>query len=165
MKKRHSTVLQNARGQKNKHSHWKNISGLKNSINSYEKRHSTVLQNARGQKNKHSHWKNSSGLKNPINSYEKTAQHRPTKCPRPKKTNTLIEKIILVLKAIKIHMKKRHSTVLQNAWNQKNKHSHWKNNSGLKNSINSYEKTAQHRPTKCPRPKKQTLSLKKQFWS
>ena len=35
----------------------------------------------------------------------------------------------------------------------------------LKNTINSYEKTAQHRLTKCPRPKKQTLSLKKQFWS
>ena len=62
-------------------------------------------------------------------------------------------------------MKKRHSTVLQNARGQKNKHSHWKNSSGLKNPINSYEKTAQHRLTKCPRPKKQTLSLKKYFWS
>ena len=58
--------------------------------------------------------KNNSGLKKPINSYEKTAQHRLTKCPRPKK-NTLIEKTILVLKTLKIHMKKRHSTVLQNA--------------------------------------------------
>ena len=54
MKKRHSTVLQNAWGQKNKHSHWKNNSGLKNPINSYEKRHSTVLR-----------------LKNHVNSYEK----------------------------------------------------------------------------------------------
>ena len=62
-------------------------------------------------------------------------------------------------------MKIRHSAVLQNARGQKNKHSHWKNNSGLKNPINSYEKKAQHRLTKCPRPKKQTLSLKKQFWS
>ena len=87
------------------------------------------------------------------------------KMPEAKKTNTLIEKTILVLKTIKIHMKKRHSTVLQNARGQKNKHSHWKNNSGLKNLINSYEKKAQHRLTKCPRPKKQTLSLKKQFWS
>ena len=41
-----------------------------------------------------------------------------------KKTNTLIEKTILVLKTLQIHMKKRHSTVLQNARGQKNKHSH-----------------------------------------
>ena len=81
------------------------------------------------------------------------------------KQNTLIEKTILVLKTLKIHMKKRHSTVLQNAWSQKNKHSHWKNNSGLKDPINSYEKTVQHRCTKRMKPKKQTLSLKKQFWS
>ena len=85
--------------------------------------------------------------------------------PEAKKTHSLIEKTILVLKTMKIHMKKRHSTVLQNARSQKNKHSHWKNNSGLKNPINSYEKTAQHRLTKCLKPKQQTLSLKTQFWS
>ena len=33
--------------------------------------------------------------------------------PEAKKTNTFIEKTILVLKNIKIHMKKRHGTVLQ----------------------------------------------------
>ena len=87
------------------------------------------------------------------------------KMPEVKKTNTLIEKTILVLKTLQIHMKKRHSAVLQNAWGQKNKHSHWENNSGLKNPINSYEKTAQRRITKCLKPKIQTLSLKKQFWS
>ena len=87
------------------------------------------------------------------------------KMPEAKKTNTLIEKTILVLEALKIHMKKRQSAVLQNAWSQKNKHSHWKNISGLKNTIISYEKTAPHRLTKCLKPKKQTLSLKKQFWS
>ena len=85
--------------------------------------------------------------------------------PEAKKTNILIEKTILVLKTLKIHMNKRYSTVLQNAWSQKNKHSHWKNNSGLKNPKSSYEKTAQHRFTKCLKQKKQTLSLKKQFWS
>ena len=84
--------------------------------------------------------------------------------PEAKKTNTLIEKTILALKTLEIHMKKWHSTVLQNAWGQKNQHSHWKNNSGLKNPMNSYEKTPQHRLTKCLRPKKPTLSLKKQFW-
>ena len=83
--------------------------------------------------------------------------------PEAKKTNTLIEKTI-VLKTIKIHMKKRHSTVLQNAWGQKNKHSHWKT-IRLKNTIISNEKTAQHRLTKCLKPKKQTPSLKKQIWS
>ena len=40
--------------------------------------------------------------------------------PEAKKTNTLIEKTIAAPKAVKIHMKKRHSTVLQNAWSQKN---------------------------------------------
>ena len=40
-------------------------------------------------------------------------------------------------------MKKRHSTALQNAWSQKNKHS---------------------QAYKMPEDKKQTLSLKKQFW-
>ena len=36
-----------------------------------------------------------------------------------KKTNTIIEKTILALKTLQIHMKKRHGTVLQNAWKQK----------------------------------------------
>ena len=85
--------------------------------------------------------------------------------PEAKKTNTLIEKTIPVLKTIQKHMKKRHSTALQTAWSKKNKHSHWKNNAGLKNLLNSNEKTAQPRLTKCLKPKKQTLSLKKQFWS
>ena len=39
--------------------------------------------------------------------------------PEAKKTNTLIEKTLLALKTLKIHMKKKHSTVLQNAWSQK----------------------------------------------
>ena len=65
-----------------------------------KKRHRTVLQNASSQKNKHSHWKNNSGFKNPINSYEKTAQHRLTKCLKPKKSNTLIEKTFLALKTL-----------------------------------------------------------------
>ena len=124
-------------------------------------------------KNKHSHWKNNSGLKNLLNSYEKTA-HRRTKRLKPKKQTLSLKKqfwllktlkihmkkwhdtvlqnawsqknkhshwkTILALKTLQIHMKKRHSTVLQNAWSQKNKHSHWKNNSGLKDPINSLKK-------------------------
>ena len=39
--------------------------------------------------------------------------------PEAKKTNTPIEKTILVVKTLQNHMKKRHSTVLQNAWSQK----------------------------------------------
>ena len=65
-----------------------------------KKRHSTVLQNARGQKNKHSHWKNNSGLKNHINSYEKNGTAPSYKMPEAKKTNTLIEKTIPVLKTL-----------------------------------------------------------------
>ena len=37
------------------------------------------------------------------------------KMPEAQKTNTLIEKTILVLKTLSFHMKKRHRTVLQNA--------------------------------------------------
>ena len=101
MKKRHSTVLQNAWSQKNKHSHWKNNSGLKNPINSYEKTAQHRLTKCpRPKKNKHSHWKNNSGLKNPINSYGKNGTAPSYKMPEAKKTNTLIEKIILVLKTL-----------------------------------------------------------------
>ena len=60
-------------------------------------------------------------------------------------------------------MKKGHRTVFQNAWSQKSKHFHWKNKSDSKNRINSYEKMAQNRFPKCLKPKKQPLSLKKQF--
>ena len=60
--------------------------------------------------------------------------------PEAKKTNTLIEKTILVLKTLQIHMKKRHSAVLQNASSKKSQHSHCKNNSGLENTIISNEK-------------------------
>jgi len=42
----------------------------------------------------------------------------------PKKTKTLIEKTIRVLKNFQIQMKKVHSTVFHNAWDQKGKHSH-----------------------------------------
>ena len=84
-----------------------------------KKRRSTVLQNAWSQKSKHSHWKNNSGIKNPINSYEKNGTAPSYKMPEAKKTNTLIEKTIPVLKTLKIHMRKRHSTVLQNAWSKK----------------------------------------------
>ena len=57
--------------------------------------------------------------------------------PEAKKTNTLIEKTILFQKSLQIHMKKVHKTVFQNAWNQKNQHSRWKNNSASKKLTNS----------------------------
>ena len=60
-------------------------------------------------------------------------------------------------------MKKGHRTVFQNAWNKKT-HSHWKNKSVSKKRINSYEKRPQNRLLKCLKPKKQPLSLKKQFF-
>ena len=73
--------------------------------------------------------------------------------PEAKKRNTLIEKAILALKTLWIPMKKLQSAVLQNAWNQKNKHFHWKNTSGLKNPINSYEKNGTAPSYKMPEAK------------
>ena len=134
---------------------------LKNLINSYEKTAQHRLAKCLKPKKQTLSLKNNSGLKNPINSYEKTAQHRLTKWLRPKKTNTLIEKTILVLKTLSFQMKKRHSTVLQNAWSQKNKHSHWKNNSGLKNPINSYEKIGTAPSYKMPEAKKTNTLIEK----
>ena len=84
-----------------------------------KKRRSTVLQNAWSQKDNTFIEKNNSGLKNPINSYEKNGTAPSYKMPEAKTTNTVIEKTILALKTLWIHMKKRHSTVLQNAWNKK----------------------------------------------
>ena len=46
-----------------------------------------------------------------------------SKMPEAKKTNTLIEKTILLQKSLQNHMKKAHRTVFQNAWTQKNQHS------------------------------------------
>ena len=128
-----------------------------------KKGHRTVFQNAWIQKRQHSHWKNNSVSKKLTNSYEKMPQNRFPKCLKPKKTNTLIEKTILFQKSLQIHMKKGHRTVFQNAWIQKRQHSHWKNNSVSKKLTNSYEKMPQNRFPKCLKPKKPTLSLKKQF--
>ena len=85
---------------KNKHFHWKNNSGHKNRINSYEKTAQHRLTKCLKPKKNTLIEKNNSGLKNTINSYEKTAQHRLTKCLKPKKTNTFIEKTILALKTL-----------------------------------------------------------------
>ena len=122
----------------------------------------TVFQNAGSQKNKHSHWKNNSVSKKLTNSYEKNDTGPSSKMPESKK-DTLIEKTILFQKSLQIHMKKCHRTVFQNAWSQKNQHSHWKNNSVSKKLTTSYEKMTQDHFPKCLKPKKQTFSLKKQF--
>ena len=55
-------------------------------------------------------------------------------------------------------MKKVYRTVFQNAWSQKNKHSHWKNNSVPKKLMNSHEKKATEPSSTMPEAKKQTLS-------
>ena len=51
-------------------------------------------------------------------------------------------------------MNKGHRTVFQNAWIQKNQHSHWKNNSVPKKLMNSYEKRPRNRSSKMPEAKK-----------
>ena len=58
------------------------------------------MQNAWNQKNKHSHWKGNSGLKKPYKFIWKNGTAPFYKMPEAKKTNTLIEKTILVLKTL-----------------------------------------------------------------
>ena len=93
MKKRHSTVLQNAWSQKNEHFHWKSTSGLQNADKkSYEKteRHSAALQNDWCHKNQHLHCKNKCGHQNATNSHEiqieKTQPANPRPCQKLEKT-------------------------------------------------------------------------------
>ena len=100
-----------------------------------------------------------------INSHEKRPQNRFPKCLKPKKLTFPLKKITLFQESLKIPIKKVYRTVFQNAWSQKNKHSYWKNNSVSKKRINSYEKGPPNRLPKCLKPKKTTLSLKKQFCS
>ena len=97
----------------------------------------TVFQNAGSQKNKHAHWKNNSVSKKLTNSYEKNDTGPSSKMPESKKDNILIEKTILFQKSLQIHMKKGHRTVFQNAWSQKNQHSHWKKQFCFKKAYNS----------------------------
>ena len=154
--------LYNAWDQKDKDFHWKNISKLKNLINSHQKkRSSTVLRNVWNQNNKHFYWKSI------------------FKRSETKKTNTFTEKTIPVLKTLQFHVKKTHSTVFHNAWNQKklfhwkinfqkvwdqkNKHFHWKNNSGLKNFINSNQKQCTAPSSTMPYQKTNTFVEKSKF--
>ena len=58
-----------------------------------------------------------------MNSYEK-ATEPSSKMPETKKQTLSLKKTILLQKNLWIHMKKRHGTVFQNAWSQKNKHPH-----------------------------------------
>ena len=59
-------------------------------------------------------------------------------------------------------MKKRHSPVLQNAWNKKTNTFIEKTLLALKTEKKSYEKNGTAPSYKMPEAKKQTLSLKKQ---
>ena len=161
-KKGHRTVFQNMWSQKRQHSHWKNNSVSKKLTNSYEKSAQNRLPKCLKPK------KQTLSLKKQFfkKAYKliwKNATEPLSKMPKTKKTNTLVEKTIVLQKSLQIHMKKVHKTVFQNAWSQKNQHSHWKNNFASKKLTNSYEKSAQNRLPKCLKQKK-TLSLKKQFF-
>ena len=110
-----------------------------------------------------------------------------SKMPEAKRKNTLIEKTILFQKKLIISYEKMPQNRLTKCLKQKT-YTHWKNNSVSKKLINSYDKNAtepsyniektilfqknlwihmkkrpQNRLPKCLKPKKQTLSLKKQF--
>ena len=80
-----------------------------------------------------------------------------------KKANTLIAKTILALKTLSFQMKNRTSPSYKMPEAKKTNTLIEKTILVLKNPTNSYEKTAQHRLTKCLTQKKQTLSLKNQL--
>ena len=111
-----------------------------------------------------------------------------SKMPEAKRKNTLIEKTILFQKKLINSYEKNATEPSYKMLEAKNLHAHWKNNSVSKKLINSYDKNAtepsyniektilfqknlwihrkkrpQNRLPKCLKPKKQTLSLKKQF--
>ena len=96
-----------------------------------------------------------------INSYGTNATEPSSKMPEAKRKNTLIGKTILFQKNLWLHMKKRPQNRLPKCLKQKNKHSHWKNNSVSKKRINSYEKRPQNRLPKCLKQKKQHFHWKK----
>ena len=199
MKKEHRTVFQNAWSQKNQHSHWKNNSVSKKLTNSYEKRPQNRLPKCLKPKKptlslkkqfcfKKAYkfiWKNTTEplskmpetkktntlvektillQKTHTNSYRKKGTEPSSKMPEAKKTNTLIEKIILCQKCFK-KIKWKNATEPSSKMLEAKKTNALieKNNSVWKKLTNSYEKTPQNHLPKCLKPKKQTLSLKKQF--
>ena len=107
--------------------------------------------------------KNNSVPKKPMNSYEKKATEPSSKMPEAKKTNTLIEKTILFQKTYKFIWKNATEPSSKMPEAEKKQHVHWKKHSVPKKHINLYEKRPQNRLPKYLKPKKQTLSLKKQF--
>ena len=126
MKKGNRTVFQNAGSLKNKHSHWKNNSVSKKLTNSYEKMPQNRFPKCLKPKKLTLSLKKQFCFKKAYNFIWKNDTGPFSKMPEAKKTNTLIEKTILLQKSLQIHMKKGHGTIFQNAWSQKNLHSHWK---------------------------------------
>ena len=98
------------------------------------------------------------------NSYRKKGTEPSSKMPEAKKTNTLIEKIILCQKRFKkIKWKKATEPSSKMLEAKQTNTLIEKSNSVWKKLTNSYEKMTQNHLPKRLRPKKQTLSLKKQF--
>ena len=126
MKKRHRTVFQNAWSQKITHSHGikKITSASKKLTSSYEKRASNRLPKSLKPKKPTLSLKKQFCFKKAYKFIWKKDTEPSSKMPESKKDNTLIEKTILFQKSLQIHMKKCHRTVFQNAWSQKNQHSH-----------------------------------------
>ena len=136
MKKGHRAAFQNAWSPKNKHSHWKNNSVSKKPKNSYEKKAQNRFLKCLKPKKQTLPLKKQFCFKKACKFIWKKASEPSSKMPEAKKTNTFIEKTSLLQKSLQIHMKKWHRTVFQNAWSQKNQHSHWKNNSVSKKLVN-----------------------------
>ena len=110
--------------------------------------HSTVLQNAWSQKNQHFHWKNEFNHQKPLFSlkndpgWQKNLEHR--------------EKLITAIQNKRVLWKAM--TCCKNVWLS------LKTNSAFKKAFKLQEKKRpQHCLTKCLKPRKPTLSLKKRI--
>ena len=161
MKKGHRTVFQNAWSQKNKHSHWKNKSVSKKLANSYEKGAQNRLPKCLKPKRPTLSLKNQFCFKKAFKIIWKKGAEPSSKMPEAKKTNTLIEKTILLQKSLQIHMKKRHRTVFQNAWSQKKQTLPLKKQFCFKKACKFIWKKATEPSSKMPEAKKNNTLIEK----
>ena len=161
MKKGHRTVFQNPWSQKNQHSHWKNNSVSKKLTNSYEKRTQNRLPKCLNPKKTTLSLKKQFCFKKAYKFIWKNATEPFSKMPEAKKTTLSLKKTILFQKSLQIHMKKCHRTVFQNAWSQKNQHSHWKKQFCFKTAYKLIWKKATEPFSKMPEAKKINTLIEK----
>ena len=128
-----------------------------------KKGHRTVFQNAWSQKKQTLSLKKQFCFKKSLQIHMKKGTEPSSKMPEAQKTSTFIEKQFCFKKAYRFIWKRGTEPSSKMPEAKKDQHSHWKNNVVSKKLVNSNEKMPQNRFPKCLKPKKQTLSLKKQF--